>query len=918
MSKPRNLRGTVSVAAMLCSCIGTGLSLGCPASAAAQTSAQTAVSGESQDIIVTASKRETRLLDTPISVSALSQADLDRKGIVSARDLKGNVPNLQLGATPDSGSFFSLRGVSSTDSTEVSEASVALHLDGFYSPRPQSALALIYDVERVEVLRGPQGTLFGMNSPGGTINIIPAKPVFGEFSVKGEIELGNYSSKQARAVLNLGLSDNFAIRVSGFVDKHDGMLTQVQDKTDASYTPPAKLLAEVDANGAPLVGVQPVAKDGIPDVDQRRNTPVSPSRWYNNADTNGIRAIARWAPTKSFEASFLFSHFQDTGASDISLVDCGLAAGTVNACNHPLRYVSINNPGKLHLTIDTYQLKLTQDIGEHLTLEYRGGIQEERRTQRSDTDGGNAPAPEWSSIGNPGPVNFADGSLNAPAVTNYYAVSDDTTNTRSSRYFSHTQEVQLKSRGSGRLQYVLGAFLLHEDKRIQYDQDSPESKSFGLNADNVIQTPDGLPYAVRYDQQKRTTTSKAIFAQVDWRVLPKVGLTAGYRQTWDHKGDFNGFTYYTGDDRNQWYNGLYTPTPGSIRAHQSNNLLPGMGNDAPLGVTVPLQSDATHTTKSWRNGSYRVGIQYYPDNDGMIYGSVSSGYKMGGFYELNDVCNNGCFSPLAYDPEYVTAFELGLKRKMFDNKLQFSLAAFLTKYRNMQQTGEFFVGVDQRQFYRDTSGQLTIPNPNYGKDISAYTTVNLTNSVIKGIELEATAKPWAGGTFSGFATYLDAKVTSSGRFIDNYARDARAIYGQTPLNVIDENGITTQRYGDTSLLGKKLPYAPAVSISVSYRHDIDLGKSLRLSPDVAVRYQSKMWLDLQNYDGPHLSQSQPGYAKVDLSLRLATADDKFFAEVFAENVTDIATKGFDGYQYGKVTAYYDQPRTFGIRLGGEY
>ncbi|SEM75282.1 Outer membrane receptor proteins, mostly Fe transport [Sphingomonas gellani] len=871
---------------------------------------------DGEDIVVTATKRETRLLDTPIAITALSQASLDEKGIRTARDLKGNVPNLQLGATADSGSFFSLRGVSSTDSTEVSEASVALHLDGFYSPRPQSALALIYDVERVEVLRGPQGTLFGMNSPGGTINIIPARPVFGEYSGKGEAEIGNYRSRQIRAALNFGLSDRLALRISGFVSKHDGMLRQGRDTTDASYTPSDKLLAETNEDGTPLVGVVAVPKDGIPDVDQRRNREVGRSDWYNNADTSGIRGIVRWKPVDEVETSLLVSHFENNGAGDINFTDCRQAEGTVNACRHPLRYVNINVPGSLHLTIDTYQLKMSGDVSDHMVLEYRGGIQLERRRQRVDNDAGNGPAAEWSSIGNPGPQVFADGTLNAPAITNYYAVADDSTNTDSSRYFSQTQELQLKSTGAGSFQYVVGAFLLHENKRIRYDQDSVESKSFGLLGDGTFQ-PDGLPYSTRYNQQKRTTTSRALFAQVDWRVIPKLGITAGYRQTWDKKGDLNGLTYYTGDDRNLWYRGLYTPTPGAIRAHQSNNLQPGMGIDAPLGVTVPLQSDPTDTTRSWKNGSFRLGMQYHASPDDMIYGSVSSGYKMGGFYELNDTCNNGCFSPLAYDPEYVTAYELGYKAKALDGALQFSLAGFLTKYRDIQQTGEFFVGVDQRQFYRDANGQLTIPNVNFGKDISAYTTVNLTNADIKGVELEFTAQPWAHGTFSGFATYLDAKVTKSGRFIDNYARDARAIYGQTPLNVIDENGITTQRFGDQTLLGKRLPFAPRFSISMNYRHEIDLGR-VQLSPFVSARYQSRMWLDIQNYSGAHLGQYQDRYAKVDASVRASIDDERYFVEAFGENLTDIATKGFSNVSYGKVVAYYDTPRTYGVRIGARF
>jgi iron complex outermembrane receptor protein len=198
----------------------------------------------------------------------------------------------------------------------------------------------MYDLERIEILRGPQGTLFGMNSSAGTINIIPAKPDFADTYAKAEAALGNYDDRQARGMLNLALADNFALRLSFMVDKHDGMLQQGKDETDI----------ESPANG--------ILRDGIPDVDQRRNHDVDSADYYNNSDQWGGRLIGRWQATDWLEATATFSHFSDQGAGDIDFVDCEQAAGTVNACQHQLRYVNINVPGKKDLTIDNYQLKL--------------------------------------------------------------------------------------------------------------------------------------------------------------------------------------------------------------------------------------------------------------------------------------------------------------------------------------------------------------------------------------------------------------------------------------------------------------------------------------------------------------------------------------------------------------------------------
>ena len=333
-----------------------------------------------EEIIVTASKRETNLMQTPLAITAFTQDFLDREGIRNARDLAGTAPNVQLGTGADSGTAATIRGVTSTDFTEVGEGAVAIHLDGFYSPRPQGTLALMYDIERVEILRGPQGTLFGMNSSGGTINIIPAKPDFNDSFAKVEASFGNYDEKQGRGMFNLAVNDKFALRAAFMVNMHDGQLTQGKDTTDVAYEP---------------AGIE---LDGIADVDQRRNHDVSRDDWYNNADEWSARLIGRWEMTDWLEGTATFSHYSDQGAGDIDFIDCEQAAGTVNACTHGLRYVNINVPGKKDLTIDGYQLKLVASLGERMALEYRGSYEDQQRSQIEDVDGGTRPAafpPPW-------------------------------------------------------------------------------------------------------------------------------------------------------------------------------------------------------------------------------------------------------------------------------------------------------------------------------------------------------------------------------------------------------------------------------------------------------------------------------------------------------------------------------------------
>ena len=172
--------------------------------------------GPIQDVIVTATRHSTSLLKTPVSMTAVTQDSLTREGITDVRGLSGQIPNLQLGSAPNgsSGVKIAIRGVSSSDFTEIGNPAVGLHVAGLYSPRPQAALGLLFDLEQVEVLRGPQGTLFGRNSTAGSISIIPAKPEFGNDDGKVEGDIGNYNQRQISVVQNIGISERWALRAT--------------------------------------------------------------------------------------------------------------------------------------------------------------------------------------------------------------------------------------------------------------------------------------------------------------------------------------------------------------------------------------------------------------------------------------------------------------------------------------------------------------------------------------------------------------------------------------------------------------------------------------------------------------------------------------------------------------------------------
>ena len=211
--------------------IGSALALSLATSAALAQSDFNDASGQTlEEIVVTATKFSTNLMDTPLAVSAFTEEQLDKLGISNVKDLNNLVPNMSIMVDVESSApIVTLRGVRSTNTTEWGDPAVGIHYDGIYSPRPQGALALMFDIDRVEVLRGPQGTLFGRNSTVGTVNIISAKPQFDAFSGKVDAEIGRFNQQSIKAVLNVPLSDTFALRASAFFEEQDSNMTGFYD-----------------------------------------------------------------------------------------------------------------------------------------------------------------------------------------------------------------------------------------------------------------------------------------------------------------------------------------------------------------------------------------------------------------------------------------------------------------------------------------------------------------------------------------------------------------------------------------------------------------------------------------------------------------------------------------------------------------
>ena len=207
--------------------------LGVPATAFAQDTTNSDQQETTEDqglgeIVVTAQRREESLQRAAVAVTAVSGADLVNAGITETANLGRLVPSLAVQPTGATTSFF-LRGVGTNSQNSFAENAVAFNFNGIYVGRPTAPAGVFYDLERVEVVKGPQGTLYGRNATGGAINVIPKKPVLGTFSGEGFFEYGNYDSKKSVVALNIPIGETVALRLAGQVVDRDGYISDGYD-----------------------------------------------------------------------------------------------------------------------------------------------------------------------------------------------------------------------------------------------------------------------------------------------------------------------------------------------------------------------------------------------------------------------------------------------------------------------------------------------------------------------------------------------------------------------------------------------------------------------------------------------------------------------------------------------------------------
>ena len=212
--------------------LATSAILAWPQMALAQDSTTDEAEPQGSVIIVTAQRQSQSLQEVPIAVSAFDATALESQQIENAADLQLTLPNVSFSKGNFTGSSFTIRGIGDLCVGVTCDAATAIHING--SPLFGTRLfeTEYFDLERIEVLRGPQGTLFGRNATSGVVNLVTAKPDLGSFGAAGEFEYGNYNSIKAEGVVNVPIGDSIGVRVAGFFLNRDGYTTNLFDNSD--------------------------------------------------------------------------------------------------------------------------------------------------------------------------------------------------------------------------------------------------------------------------------------------------------------------------------------------------------------------------------------------------------------------------------------------------------------------------------------------------------------------------------------------------------------------------------------------------------------------------------------------------------------------------------------------------------------
>ncbi|MES2067120.1 MAG: TonB-dependent receptor [Pseudomonadota bacterium] len=561
------------------------------------------------DIVVTARQRAEDLEKVPLAVSVVGGALLDRSYTVNTSQLSLLVPALNYSSANPRNTAFTIRGLGSSvvavsQANDGLEPGVGFYVDQVYHARPATAAFDFSDIQQIEVLRGPQGTLFGKNTTAGAITITTRAPTFTP-EASEELSVGSYNFVQAKASASGPLiGDTVAFRLSGLVTRRDGVIDNVRTG----------------------------AKE-------------------NGIGNQAVHAQILFKPTTDFQLRVTgdFTNFESECCTQVYL-----------RVGQSLRAPSRQYPALAALF--NYTPPSTNPYDRVTDIDAALGV--------NTNEGGVSAIADWN-------VGFATlTSVSAWRFWNWDAANDrDYTGIRvqlsqhiPSRQDQYSQELRLASNGDHRLGYVAGLYFF--DQKITGEPISiygPAAAYYLIGQTTgtpAVAVPANLLDGYGTDGHTRLKEdSYAAFAELNYKILPRLTLTGGLRYTYEVK------------------DGTYDTTVFGGPATTNTTLI-----NARLGVLRP-QSYVAHDRES--NVSGRANLAWQATDTVMLYGGYAHGFKSGGInlsgLPLN-TANQPVLTTAVIRPELNTTYEGGIKAALFDRRLVANLAGYYTDVRDFQAT----------------------------------------------------------------------------------------------------------------------------------------------------------------------------------------------------------------------------------------
>ena len=894
------MKGIISISAtiaILCTC-GSAYAQG------AETATKT---DDIETLLVTATRRTTRLFETPVAVTSVSQDALIERNITNALTIEKLVPSLKVQdqRTLGMGAVqLTLRGVGNSNFTEQGDPNVGFHVDGIYLSRPQAAIAFMYDLERVEVLRGPQGTLFGRNSTVGTINLVTAKPSADALTGSIDTQFGRFNDRMLRGFINIPIFqdhswfNDMAVRVAAFSRRRDSYYSL---RKDTVLDPLLQNFA--GENGDPSNPYLSAFGD-----------PTDETRGAGAINEMGVRASVRWNPLDRITLDGTYELFQNNSpAAPLTVRDAPYEA-------------FLDMPMTLDQRTEGFRAKASYQQPNVFSLEYSFGLTKYEHTSTVDLDAG-VHRYRTSSYGGAEEAQFF---YDAPFGND-----------------SRTHEVQVRSEWDFPVQALAGYFNFEED----------------TNRNLWIDIPQAAGGVILFNQPSRVASSEAFYGEVSWNITPKWELRGGLRYSMDRKTDTNG-------SRSDTFPGVGLVPFGCPLLAEEAGLTPEQARESNFCNISSTESQfrdpfpefdrVFFNDESFENLDWAVTLSYTPADDSVVYAKAASGYKSGGFQDTFYLPRtNESFFPVL-DPENLISYEVGAKSTFFGGSLRVSADVYLMDYSNKQESilvdfGDLFCPFTFGDFDRDgfideflrdglagspgvfellrfdpetfalnaSPEELAMCNePNFDRQEFGINRVelvplNISDAVTAGAEVEWFWQITPNDRLFGFLA------------LNFFNRIGDVDTSALPL-VLTDSLACNDRVGGCpdvgTLDGNRLPYSPVISLAVNYGHDFWIGDSI-LSFNAALNVSSSYFLSIWNVDcyesiasGEQVCNNgdkQNAYATLDVNVRYTSPLQNWFAEAYGTNITDTTYATFNRRNSADgVTGYAFNPRAqFGGRLG---